>query len=186
MFNVQMGSERITGSMFYDGDDDVPIPADKFMLEYLEDAGSVNMNVLGSAGTPVDFGYTVPVGVTAHIARCNIFMRDATPTPSEFGGIPALTNGLEVQVLDDQSQVVNDFHGARPITRNADFVAFAGIDVVYETGVGEDTVNIRWTLTRQSGGESLLLKEGETFRVRVRDDLTGITEFFWVLQGRYA
>lgn len=156
--------------------------ADKFLHKYLRNGGSREMNVNGSS-TAVNFDYVVPANDEAYIARCNILMLDATPIPTEFGGVAALSNGILIQVLDDGGSVLKGFNDDDPIIDNNEFNGLAGTDVEYVNGTGDDSVITRWTLQRHSGGPLLRLRAGETFRVIVRDDLTGITRFRWAIQG---
>ena len=160
------------------------IPADKFLEAYLEDSGnSIDMQVDGSV-TAVPFEFTTPADCL--IARCNIYILDANPTPTVFGGLGGeLTNGLLIQVLDDTPAVIKTFVTQRPTANNADIVALAGIDVSYDLGAGTDSVAARWTFARHSGGYDLFMPAGQTFRVTIRDDLTGLTQFHWVLEGRF-
>ena len=141
------------------------------------------MNVDGSSST-VDFSYTVPVDGENFISRCIVYIQDANPQPTLFGGITALTNGLLVEVLDDQGGVLKTFNDARAIQDNSDFASLGGVDVRYQLGTGVDDVVVRWSIDRHTGGDTLQLRAGETFRVRVRDDLSGLTAFRWVLQGQ--
>ncbi|MDB4306312.1 hypothetical protein N9980_01980 [bacterium] len=166
------------------GDTDVPITADKFLEKFLANASSIDMNVDGSV-TPVNFTYTVPANDEAFISRCNIYIQDASPSPILFGGIAALTNGLLIEVLDSGLSVIKTFNAQKPTQDNSDFVSLAGVDVRYQSGAGAgDDVAIRWTFANHSGGDTLQLRQNETFRVRVRDNLTALTAFRWVLQGR--
>ena len=159
------------------------LPADRFFIEMLQDGGSDEMAVDGSS-TPVDFEYTVPASQEVLLSRAAVFIQDAGPSPTEFGGIAALTNGLLIQVRDGADQLVKQF--GEPIQDNTDFVLLAGTDVVYELTTGVDSVSVRWTFSRTSGGDLLQLREGETFRVRVQDDLTGLTSMRWALQGQFV
>lgn len=161
------------------------IAGDKFLHKFLKNTSdSLEMNVDGST-TAVSFKYTVPANEEAYIARCNIYMEDANPSPSKFGGLTALTNGLIIRVLDAQGSTLHTFNDGATIKSNSDFHSMAGVDVAYTTGQGADAVSIRWTLQRQSGGPSLVLREDEAFEVVVQDNLTGLDKFRWSLQGQF-
>ena len=158
------------------------IDASQILDSYLDNSSSIDMNIDGSV-TPVPFDYVATTDVL--IARSNIYIIDANPTPVQFGGIAALTNGLLIQVLDASLNALKTFSAQEPIVSNADFVGLAGTDVSFAIGAGTDSVAVRWTMNRMTGGPGMILRAGHRFRVLVRDDLTGITTFHWTIQGRF-
>ncbi|KKN41079.1 hypothetical protein LCGC14_0726880 [marine sediment metagenome] len=158
------------------------IHADRALVAHLENAGSRDMNVDGT--TPVTFEYGPPAGLVAAIERCLIHLFDSTIDPSDFGGIrPALTNGLLVQLIEPDDSVGLDFLDGETINNNGEFSLLAGVDVVFESGVGDDQIYVRWTLALDHGAP-LLLRTGDRFRVTVRDDIQAISSFRWALKGR--
>jgi len=70
------------------------------ITEYLLNAGSPNMNVLGSAGSPVTFSLAPTSGLIYYVESLAFFLNDSgTQDYDDFGAIPAaLTNGVLIRV----------------------------------------------------------------------------------------
>ncbi len=157
----------------------------KFVYEYVEHVSGpsggdgTNMNGNASLGDPSI--YELDVGIHWLLARINMGIFDAGPTFAKFGGIAALTNGVQILIVDNDGVVLQDFTGGRPITKNADFNYLAGIDSVIDTSAGQDLVRIRFTILR--AGDNMLLLPGHKIRFVIQDDLSGIDEFRAMGQG---
>lgn len=146
------------------------------------DGGALSMNVNGSV-TAVDFYYRCPDNVQAVLARVNISIFDAGPTGAEFGGIPALTKGIQFLIKDDSGKVLFDFLDGDGVKQNRGFGLLAGPDWALATGAGVDAVTVRWTFAR--AGRQVLLKPGQGFVCTVRDDLTAVNDMGMMLQGYF-
>jgi len=145
-----------------------------------EPGGSIEMAVDGS--TPVSFDHKVPANQWAYIDHVHIVIQDGTITPEKFGGISELTNGLQIQILNKADAVILDFCDGETIKKNSDFITLAGVDLIVDTlGAADNAQYITWKLFHS--GEALFLEPDQTFRVVVRDDLTGITQYRMMLHG---
>ena len=141
--------------------------------------------------TPKRFYYTCPStassinAVSALIERLNIIIVDASITPVKFAGLSALTNGLLVDIEDDNSTVVFDFLAGETIKRNIEFGWLAGGDVVGQNYGASDALPIRWTLSK-AGGESFKLKPGYSIGITIQDNLSGMPTngFTAMVQGK--
>lgn len=159
----------------------IPVPAENLLYRLLADGANTNINVDGSS-TDVEFEYACPEDSLVFFRRCCLTIVDSSITPTKFGGISALTNGLLMQVIDsDTTTVLLDFTLDIQIKKNLDFSLFAGTDAPVTAVAGDDVMEVRWTIGKT--GAPLLLTEGQIFRVTVRDNLSAITEFRWMMQG---
>jgi hypothetical protein len=145
--------------------------------------GSVEMNVDGSI-TPVVFEYTVPDGFKFLWERGLFTMSDAAKVmdATEFGPLPALTNGVTAKIVTanggDHADFTAQFGGFK---RNADFTLMAGPDVSkIADGKG---ISIRWTISKATGGRPMILESGWKIRMEVNDNLTAIDQVRAVVQG---
>lgn len=158
--------------------------ADEFVFKYLRNGGnSKEMNVDGSIAAH-NFDYKVPEGKSVWIERLNIYALNQNIKIDTFFGLAKLANGITFLVLDENDNIVLDFSEGEGIKTNEEFVSLAGSDVnttVSALGNEADGSAIRWTISK--AGESLFLREGHTFRMRVADDLTLIDQMRAMLQG---
>jgi hypothetical protein len=125
-------------------------------------------------------------------SRMCILMVDGGSDPADFGaivgGLSTATSGsstdpggLRFRVLDSSSAVLIDFTADRRIKTNSDFVLLAGVDANIETGVGDDSLQVRWTLTK--AGEELMLHAGERVQAYNVDNLDPVTSLEVMVQG---
>lgn len=159
----------------------IPVPPANQLYKLLADGATVDMSVDGSV-TPVEFEYACPADNIVFIEDITLLIVDGGITPTKFGGIAALTNGLLIECIDsDTTTVLHDFTEDKAIKKNADWALLAGTDRETTAAAGDDTEEVQWSLTSESG--PLLLTEGQLFRVTVRDDLSAITEMEIMVQG---
>jgi hypothetical protein len=156
---------------------------------FRESGGSEAMNADGDP-TPVNFDITAPDGDRdkCFIRRINLVLIDTLMRPEWFGGSgvgAALANGIRAVVLDKDGNEVLDFLEGETIKANVDWALLAGVDnLIYApTGAGDDSLSVRWTLTKGLGEPGLTLEPGQIFRVIVQDDLSGLTSFRMFAQG---
>jgi hypothetical protein len=164
---------------------DQPIPPEEYLLGHLTlngDGSTFNMAVDGT--TPKNFTYTVPDGKVCVVRRAIFICVDASMQYSNwFGFGSTLTNGCRLQFSHDGSTFF-DFID-HPLQKTYDFIDLAGGDVnILQSGVGpeDDVMAIRWTLGR--AGYVPLFREGAVLRMRIEDNLTAMTDFQIVIQGR--
>jgi hypothetical protein len=140
------------------------VTADRFVFEFLRDGSSRDMKVDGSV-TPVNF------------------IEDGNIAPSKFGGVSALSNGCLIKALDtDGSTVIKDFMDGETIKTHWELALLAGVDVEVDAGAGDDVVPIRWTIAK--AGATLLLETSQRIRFTVQDDLTNLSNFYAMVQGK--
>ena len=158
-----------------------PVEPENFLFSHLTLTGTDSMDT-DAAGSGRTFVYQVPVGKKAYIQRINFQITDAGVDPKDFGGITgSLTTGCSVMVLDSDGTVLKDFTAGRPIVKNGDWGRLAGVDVDRDSGAGDDQLLIRWTIAKAGG--PLMLHNQEQVVLGIHDDLTGLTEFFGMVQG---
>lgn len=83
-----------SGRPIYRGSNTDPLPGVNFA-----NAGSTAMNVDGSV-TPVNFSITPPAGQIYEINAIMLCYSDTGSGPSDFGGVPTLTNGLQMYLTE--------------------------------------------------------------------------------------
>lgn len=135
-------------------------------------SGSINMNVNGSS-TPVYFKVTAGVRETILVNRLLLHLGDAGVLDAgKYGNSIVLTNGIEVGVLRAGEVQLNLTKG-HPIITNADWAAFCYDVNDLGFGLGDNFLAVRWTFTKD--GEAIRLDEGDSFFIKISDDLTGLT-----------
>jgi hypothetical protein len=153
-------------------------------FEALKNASnSYSMNVNGSS-TAVPFYVTVPAGRTLVWNRTNLIMVDGGMQAGLFGGIVggALSNGLNIKVVDENSVTVKDFTTTfGNIKSNDEWNLLAGIDGTIQQSAGNDILPIRWTVSK--AGFAPELPSGYRIVFTVSDDLTSLVKFEGMVQG---
>ena len=161
----------------------------KFFTEISGPSGSdtENMNPIAGVGAPDPTVYEVlvPADTRYCITRVHFVIRDANCAGGKFGGLAALTNGVKIQVIDNDAgdTVLIDFLDGKTIKLNDQFDWLSGVDVVIPDTVTAPNVPIRWTLQKDLGGDYLELTAGQRFRITVQDDLSGLTEWRTMAKG---
>lgn len=149
------------------------VAASNFINEYLLNASSNEMAIVG---VPTVFTYT-PSGADFVLHRFIIYLEDSINfSAALFGGISALSNGVLVEA--NGSELVN-------WKSNIDI-----FETMYDTaGAGEafgklrQIVSGRWSLFKALGGKGLLIPNGQTVQVTIRDDLSALDTFRFRVQG---
>ncbi len=159
---------------------------DSFFEMFTSSSGVTEMKVSGTAVTPIAFFVSPstaesPRGVD--IARINIKLTDTGLRWTFFGGLGALTNGVKIEHLSTAGAVLFDFTDGHPMKINADWSLLAGTDDMIHPAAGPDAIPIRWTLAK--AGSAFHLNQGQSLRISVQDDLTGLTTFEAMAQGVY-
>ena len=156
-----------------------------FLFSHLRLAGNPLASrelAVDASSAAVKFSYKVPTGRVARIHRIMIVILDKPITPTNFGGISALTNGLKFDVINkDGVSTVFDFLDGVTIKRNADFGCLAGVDVQIDAGGAADMLLVRWTIS--DVGANCFLTEDQSFQITVQDDLTGLDSASVMIQG---
>jgi hypothetical protein len=135
--------------------------------------------------TPDDFFYTAPAG-GAELHRLIIHIEDTVGVQAEeYGNLgAALTNGYSLKVFDSNSVEVLDITDGVPIKTNAQ-LGRLGYDVDVRTwGAGNEIIQARITFSR--AGYPLFLPEGYQFKITFNDNLSGLIEHYFMLQGYHV
>lgn len=156
----------------------------EFVFDYLKDGSSVEMNVNGSV-TAVDFDYTVPAGLYLELYKMTMMMTDGEIRWGDFAGLgTALTNGIEIQVLDSDENLLLDVTNSEDIKANEDLGFLAGTDAI-RAGSAGDTAYIA-DMVVAVGQHPMVLAPGSIVRAKVQDDLTGVSYLRTSIHGRLA
>lgn len=144
--------------------------------------GSDLMMVDGSV-TPVYFQYIVPAGKRAIVERILVTALGPVIRPDTFVDIPAITNGLTIDILDADDNVLLDFLDGEPLRTNFHWAMLCGNDMpmLGVSGNALDMMPVRWTLGKS--GWSTEMYAGEKFSVGIHDDLTTVNYFEMFIQG---
>jgi len=109
------------------------------------------------------------------------------PLPGLFGDLPALTNGIVLQVRDPDDNPVGSFPVERPITANLDWYRLGPESVTYDSvplgappGIGSVAVRI----ATQPALDAIALEEDWSIGFVCNDDLSGLLDFSAVAFGR--
>ncbi|MCP3856948.1 MAG: hypothetical protein GY698_19805 [Actinomycetia bacterium] len=142
---------------------------------WLRNGASVSADVNGS-GTPVTFSYTVPVDEQMDIERMLVFLQDSGSfDAAKYGNSITMTAGIEVE-----ANAVDLLDGV-DIKTNADWAAMC-FDFAHLTmGTGDEAGSVRWTFGKT--GVPLRLSAGEVFSITINDNLTGLVDHRFNIQG---
>ncbi|MGI9489088.1 MAG: hypothetical protein ACR2RF_25025 [Geminicoccaceae bacterium] len=145
--------------------------------------GTKNANVDGSS-TAVTFRYNPGSGDRTEIARMIVHIEDAAPfSADEYGNLgAALTNGVLVQIrkYEDNATVI-DLCDGLPVKSNSQWSRMCYDMDTDSFGAGNDHVKIRWTFAKS--GSPLYIQDDEYFCIVVQDNLTGLVEHYFMIQG---
>ena len=129
------------------------------------------------------FDYVVPLTDMFELVR--ITLESENNAKADIDGFftrAVLANGCLIQVLDINGNVIQRFGtDDHPIKDTAGWGILSGVDSVSDSTGGESRHNVRWTVA--NAGASMKIMPGNTFRVIVRDDLSGIGSMHMMLQG---
>lgn len=135
-------------------------------------SGSIAMNVNG-ATTPILFKITAGVGETILLHRLLVHVGDTGSFDSgKYGNGLTLLNGIEVGIMRG-GEVVNDLTYQHPIITNADWAAYCYDVSILGWGQGDEYMAVRWTFEKD--GAVLVLREGDTFFVKIADDISTLS-----------
>lgn len=143
--------------------------ADKLISRYLEDVGAnTNMAVDGSI-TPVVYNavFTTP----AILTRFKLYLEDATAFSSNlFGAIPALTNGVFLQIDGEPAGL---WKTNEDIALDAD----NSEELTYMAFVG------RHLIAHKQFNPAIELPEGAEVSITIQDDLSGLNRLTFRIEG---
>lgn len=152
-----------------------PISPHRYFNQYLTDGSNYNMAVDGSV-TPVSFTAGPALGDVLELARLIFFLESSSDFDSvTFMDQSALVNGVQINVGGVEVALWKD---------NADITCcmYDTVGISQYTKLGR-AISGRWTFTKGTGGESLLIKAGETVEMLIQDDLSNTLVFRARAQG---
>ena len=145
--------------------------------------GTIDASVDGSS-TPVVFKIVPPAGRQYHIYRFLLFLQDGNAgwASTTYGSIAALSNGVTMSMNQVSDDAVLQSFFETPVKSNAQWARYMYDVSNFDFGNGDKCLTARFTF--QKFGRPLRLSEHEYLAVTVNDDLTGLVEQSFVVEGR--
>lgn len=163
-------------------------PEDK-LFRYLTDDGtsSGEFDAIGdytvATGTPTRFYFQAARDAT--IARMIVAIEDSNGMiADEYGNLnTALTNGITLDIRDEDGNVKLDFMDGHPVTTNGDWGIHCYDVTLQDWGSGSDYVFVRWTFS--NAGAFVHLPSGWNIGCSLTDNFTGLLHHTFMMQGYY-
>lgn len=135
--------------------------------------------------TADDYMITAQTGQRLYIARMLVGYQDgAGANVSEYGNLnAALSNGIEIKVLDANSNVLINLTDNVPIKANGHWSRVCYDYAFQNHGGGDDIFAVRWTF--EKSGRPIILDAGESLVMEINDDLTNLVEHYAIAQGYF-
>jgi len=144
--------------------------------------GNLNINGVGSLGTPLDYYVEALAGERLLVARFAIHLVDGgTLDSGSYGNGIVITNGI--QLFYRRSGVDLDITNGLPIKTNPDWGRWCYDTNRSSYGLGNETLDARWTLTKYGSKYGIILEEGDRLGIRLNDDLSGLVEQTIIAEG---
>ena len=155
------------------------------IYRYLSDDGTSTgtKEVLGNYSGAVQRFYYTATGPD-NINRMLVSIVDTNGMlEDEYGNLGvALTNGISVCVWNsDFSSVILDLTDGEPIKTNGNWIQVCYDATLTDLGPGNDYFGARWTFG--NSGQIITLDKGQHLGIEVNDDLTGLIQHRFMLQG---
>lgn len=145
-------------------------------------SGTKNAN----QATATTFKLKPPAGLSMEVGRIIIQIRDSVaPNSDNYGNITALTNGIDVKITRNGSEI-RDLTDGLPVKSNADWgrVCYDIRESIFNAGTA--FVQARWTFKRFSdNGLVLNSSTDDALEITCNDNLSGLTEHYFTAQGIY-
>ena len=155
------------------------IPVNLILDATGDGSGSKDGAVNGSV-TPVVLQFVNSFPARILLDELDVFISDATALADNgYGGVAGLTNGVDVEILRKDGRVLDLLDGVA-VKSHGQYCRYGA---TLESG-GSTGVFVSAKVPLAPGGEQFLLDVGDTFRVRINDDLTGLTGHQFCLRGR--
>lgn len=153
------------------------------IIEFLKDTNdSPEMNVNGSV-TPVEFYYNVTQGHNLLVTSFNVIIGDTKVDPQDFGGQPALANGLQLLVVDTNGRKIVDLFGGEPVKENWQWGHLVGTNWFVDRGSKTEVLTAELGLAASNIVTSLT--PGQRIIMTVRDDLSALAFMQATITGFY-
>ena len=141
-----------------------------------------SMKVTGTDAIPGVFGFIATA--KCKIVRLNIQVIDGGIDPSKFGGLNALTSGVEVAGLNIDGSTAIDYMNGLTWKKNSDLGYLGGPTDSIASGNPNGIAGVRWTMEK-AYIKGPTLHSGESLVFVIRDPLGGLTEFRTMVQGHW-
>lgn len=124
----------------------------------------------------------VPVGQNMLIHRMIITIRDAGVFRADhYGSIgAALSEGIEVRIADGAATIL-DITDGQPVVHNLGWAERCYDTAFQGFAAGDNFLSARWTF--EKAGQPLQLSSGQELQIITNDDLTGLVEHYFNVQG---
>lgn len=147
--------------------------------------GTGTSNAIGdlSGANAVDLTVTPNAWRLYEIHRMIVTIEDDNNTivPSKYGGVTALSNGINVTVENATGTLYS--LTAFPITTNGEWASHCHDLIRHDWGSGNDINTIRWTFSKSGAPVYLDGRKGEFLKIALDDVFTGIITHRFVVQG---
>ena len=146
--------------------------------------GTGTKNANGDYSLVADDFYFQPTRA-CYIHRMLVFMEDTSGfTAEEYGNLgAALSNGYEVQLKDSSDGVQVDLTDGVVITTNSSLARTCYDANLKDWGTTptDEALVARWTFSR--AGIPLYMNANDKFVITFNDDLTGLLQHYFMVQG---
>ena len=155
-------------------------------VHYLTDDGTHTgtVNAIGDYSAGAEWYVTAPAGGYKFTRLMVSYEDTGGGIMQEYGNLgSALTNGIEMEIRDDNGTVISDLTGGVPIKSNGDWGRLVGPDIDRKDwGQGNDLFIARWSFFKFEE-ESVVLQPGWSFVVKLNDSFVGLVSQYFNLQG---
>lgn len=145
--------------------------------------GSKDAGVDGSV-TPVAFKYVPEHGDKTEIHRMLMHCQVSSVCDAgKYGDVAVLDTGVTVQIRNiNDDAIVLDLSNGLPVKCNADWSRVCYDMKPDDFGPGNNFVNVRWTFAKS--GAPVFLQDDQYFCVIINDNLAGLVEHVFTIQGK--
>jgi hypothetical protein len=151
------------------------------IFEYLADGAAKLANVDGSSTPAI---YKFEPAEAYYLERMIVHIEDGgTWQVVTYGSIAALANGIEIGIYNSSDDsLVQDLLDGLPIKNNGQWARVCyDVDILAALGAGNTMGTVRWTFGKS--GQPLWIPEGQYLGAVINDDLTGLTDHTFMVQG---
>ena len=146
--------------------------------------GTGTKNAIGDYSSGQNFFIAPPAGSIYTITRMIVQIRDAGVfTADKYGFISELSTGISVLLLDDDDNTLVDLTDGLPVTCNADWGRLCHDVTHMDWGAGDEFISARWTFSKFGRPIQLHGDSGQKFAVHLEDDMTGLVDHLFTVQG---
>lgn len=118
------------------------------------------------------------------IERMIVYVEDVGSMDSgDYGNGITLTNGVKLEVREDNDAVVRDMMAGLPVMHNTDWQGKCHDLILSSWGLGNEAYSVRWTFGKSK--KSLILAPGQKLSITLEDNFTGLEHHLFQVQGKY-